>query len=235
MPCSVARAVECVRGVLLCGVVSQPNADTATLCRYKAVLRQLLGEITSKASQLRPATEKLFMRATGHWIDGFHFKPALEVKTKSSGAGANGAGAGAGAGDDATSPAVVKRPNAVLTALLRSILPSIQKLMLKVVATRTGHRDQREPTNGKGEKAGDKELRAPMAFCMVKLLCHLPSSMIKLRVPKVIAAVCTSLKSRDQRHRDAARAALVKIANHMGPTRLPVIVEQMVCVVGVVW
>ena len=237
--CGAACTVECVRGVVLCGVVwcgVATTADTATLHRYKAVLRQLLGEITSKASQLRPATEKLFMRATGHWIDGFHFKPALEVKTKSSGAGANaGAGAGAGDGDDATNPAVVKRPNAVLTALLRSILPSIQKLMLKVVATRTGHRDQREPTNGKGEKAGDKELRAPMAFCMVKLLCHLPSSMIKLRVPKVIAAVCTSLKSRDQRHRDAARAALVKIANHMGPTRLPVIVEQMVCVVGVVW
>ena len=200
-------------------------------CSYKNVLRELLYEVTSKAASLRPAVERLFMRAALRWIEGFHFEAKLETPEPR----AKPATAAADA-DAEPAPAPRPRPNNVLTALLRSILPAINKLMTKTI-TKTRETGNRGRDGAPGSHLTDRantevELRAPMALAAIKLMLHLPASMLVLRVPAVVATVCKALKRRDQRQRDDARQALVKIACRLGPAHLRVIVEQLVRAAG---
>eukprot|EP01083_Nonionella_stella_P048614 129842_1 len=60
-------------------------------------------------------------------------------------------------------------------------------------------------------------VRMGVAVALAKLLKVLPKRVFKLEFPKLLTAICNSLRSRDQSTRDEARAVLVRVAAIAGP------------------
>ncbi|GAB5030268.1 u3 small nucleolar rna-associated [Nannochloropsis oceanica] len=238
------------------GLLHEASMATAAVARrlswshYNGLIRRFLREISlaeaAPVGQQPASREKALVNGLCHVLDVFHFpmvppseKKEMEevqhpVATDSVAVEKEGkeekeeddkedesqgedeyekAAPMASTSDTISTSSTTKNDDVIWRSVTTQLLPSLRGLLLK---------------EGKDKDGGKKkDLRAPMALALLKLIKMLPPTSYEHELTRLLMTVCGTLRSRNSNTRDAAREVLAEMAKDLGPTYLGLIIKEL--------
>uniref|UniRef100_S4RGK7 U3 small nucleolar RNA-associated protein 20 domain-containing protein n=1 Tax=Petromyzon marinus TaxID=7757 RepID=S4RGK7_PETMA len=108
----------------------------------------------------------------------------------------------------------------------QTITANVLPKLLACLATRSKAEMDHKAVRTRGVDE-EQVARIPLALAVVKLLQALPSKVLEANLPSVVLKVCFMLRNRLQEVRDVARGVLIKIADALGPSHLPYVLQEL--------
>ncbi|XP_061420704.1 small subunit processome component 20 homolog [Lethenteron reissneri] len=144
-------------------------------------------------------------------------------------------GLGGEVADDAAAPAAPAVPavpshclngQQLQEQVQQTITANVLPKLLACLATRSKAEMDHKAVRTRGVDE-EQVARIPLALAVVKLLQALPSKVLEANLPSVVLKVCFMLRNRLQEVRDVARGVLIKIADALGPSHLPYVLQEL--------
>ncbi|KDQ13943.1 hypothetical protein BOTBODRAFT_33064 [Botryobasidium botryosum FD-172 SS1] len=172
---------------------------------YNALVQQYL-----KLSKEKDANQRVYIRCVVAILNGFHFPMDQNVAQEESQTTLDDQD-GENIADDLpvqTDVLSAKQVTRISDAVLSRLLPSLLQFLEK--------RDENEDT-----------IRIPVSIGIVKVALHLPEASRTPQITKLITVLSQTLRSKSSETRDLARDTFCKIAVHLGPSYLALIMKEL--------
>ncbi|CAL1711913.1 unnamed protein product [Somion occarium] len=170
---------------------------------YYALIQQYL-----RLTKAKDASERVYVRAIVSVLENFHF-PMNEVADMDE--PSEEKDAEAGLEDDEEALAVnraVREQSRIADVVNTRLLPSLLR-----------HLENRDET--------EDSLRIPVAIGIIQVAQHLPPSTGLPQITKLLTVLSQILRSKSQETRDLTRETLCRIAVLLGPSYLPIMLQEM--------
>lgn len=179
---------------------------------YYALVQKYL-----KLSRTKDESERVYVRALVALLDNFHFSMEQEFLPEATAENPDEDG------EDAD-PAEVEAAAAASVALAAQESKKIARIAdavnLRLLPNLLNHLEKHDVTT-------DDNTRIPLSIGIVTVAMHLPAATREAQITRLLTILSQILRSKSQETRDLVRDSLNRIAVHLGPTYLPVVLREL--------
>ncbi|KJA28736.1 hypothetical protein HYPSUDRAFT_617773 [Hypholoma sublateritium FD-334 SS-4] len=178
---------------------------------YYALVQKYL-----KLSRTKDESERVYVRALVALLDNFHFSMEQEFVPEAPGENPDEDGEDA---DSAEAEAAAA--SAVLAAQeSKKIARIADAVNLRLLPNLLNHLEKHDVTT-------DDNTRIPLSIGIVTVAMHLPAATREAQITRLLTILSQILRSKSQETRDLVRDSLNRIAVHLGPTYLPIVLREL--------